>query len=237
MEPTAETQAALAHLAWAEDSNLARALKGQVAQARAVVPSLLGVSLAWLHEGLTFTFVASSATIATLDAMQYLDGGPCVDALRQDDRVDVPEVAGVLDEGRWQLFSEAEAANGVRATLSLPVLHDEHVACGVNFYAGETHAFEGRHERLADIFGAWVGGAVTNADLSFSTRREAARAPARLQALNRFNEAVGIVSARQGVDTDEATRRIENAAALAGIAPDDLAVAVLNTTRPDSDTS
>jgi GAF domain-containing protein len=237
MEPTAETQAALAHLAWTEDSDLARALKGQVAQARAVVPSLLGVSLGWLHEGLTFTFVASSATIATLDAMQYLDGGPCVDALRQDDLVDVPEVAGILDEDRWQLFSEVVAANGVRATLSLPVLHDEQVACGVNLYAGETHAFEGRHERLADIFGAWVGGAVTNADLSFSTRREAARAPARLQALNRFNEAVGIVAARQGVDTDEARRRIENAAALAGIAPDDLAVAVLKTTRPHSDSS
>jgi hypothetical protein len=34
--------------------------------------------LASTAEGLTFTFVASSDLIATLDGLQYLDGGPCI---------------------------------------------------------------------------------------------------------------------------------------------------------------
>lgn len=232
VEPIAETQAALARLSWAEPSDLVASLKDQLAEAQAVVPSLVGVSLAWLHEGLTFTFVASSAAIATLDALQYLDGGPCVDAVRRQEPVDVLDVSAVLDEGQWQLFSQAEAANGVRATLSLPVLTEGVVTGGVNLYAAGKDAFDGRHTQLATIFGAWVEGAVTNADLSFETRREAARAPAQLRALNRYDEAVGIVSATQGVSTDEAAQRIERAAALAGVRPDDVAQAVLNSVTP-----
>lgn len=44
------------------------------------------VSVTVAEVGLTFILVASAETAAALDAVQYLDGGPCVDAAlsRQD---------------------------------------------------------------------------------------------------------------------------------------------------------
>jgi GAF domain-containing protein len=161
------------------------------------VPELLGVSIASTAEGLTFTFVASSDVVATLDALQYLDGGPCLEAVRGARVVDVPD-ADALDEQQWQLFAQGESAAGVRSTLSLPVVTENRVTGGVNLHASRAGAFHGRHHQLADVFVAWAAGAVTNADLSFRSRLEAAKAPAQLDALDDIAKAVGVVAARQG---------------------------------------
>jgi GAF domain-containing protein len=226
VEPIPETQRALAQLSPGGSANLAAALQSQVSQARQVVPELVGVSLASTAEGLTFTFVASSDLIATLDGLQYLDGGPCVEAVRRGERLEVPDAAA-LDENEWALFARAESAAGVEATLSLPVLTGDRVTGGVNLYASRAGAFGGHHDQLAAIFGAWAAGAVTNADLSFRTRLEAARAPAKLEALDDIAKAVGVVAAQQNISTTEARTRLEHAGALAGIAPENLARAVL----------
>src|SRR6476661_11188826 len=101
----------------------------------------------------------------------------------------------------------------------------------VNLYASRSGAFRGRHEQLADVFGAWAAGAVTNADLTFSTRLEAVKAPAKLLALDDIDKAVGVVAATQGVTTGEARTRLENAGALAGIAMENVARAVLQDLR------
>jgi GAF domain-containing protein len=201
-------------------------MQSQVSRAREIVPELVGVSLASTAEGVTFTFVASSDLVASLDALQYLDGGPCVEAVREGRSVDIPD-ADALDERQWELFSRGESAVGVEATLSLPVLTSGRVTGGVNLYASRAGAFRGRHERLADVFGAWAAGAVTNADLTFRTRLEAANTPARLDALDDIDKAVGVVAARQGVSTVEARTRLEHAGSLAGIATEFVARAVL----------
>ena len=75
-----------------------------MSRAQEIVPELVGVSLASTDEGLTFTFVASNDLVATLDALQYLDGGPCVEAIRGARFVHVPD-ADALDERQWELFS------------------------------------------------------------------------------------------------------------------------------------
>jgi GAF domain-containing protein len=230
VEPIPETELALAQLSNATRGDLVASLQDQVSRAQEIVPELMGASLAATAEGLTFTFVASSHLIATLDALQYLDGGPCVEAVRQRSIVHVPDV-DVLDEGQWELFSKAESAAGVEATLSLPVLSEGQATGSVNLYASRSGAFRGRHERLADVFGAWAAGAVTNADLMFRTRLDAAKAPAKLQALDDIAKAVGVVAATQGVTTGEARTRLENAGALAGIAMENVARAVLQDLR------
>ena len=90
------------------------------------------------------------------------------------------------------------------------------------------HAFDGRHEAVAGIFGAWAGGAVANADLSFTTRQQALRAPATLAANTRIHNAVGVIITIQGVSADEVQRRLESAAILAGVPPVNIAEAILN---------
>ena len=62
------------------------------------------------------------------------------------------------------------------STVTLPVLAGGAVVGSINLYAASAEAFVGHHEAIARIFDAWAPGAVTNADLSFSTRAVAEQA-------------------------------------------------------------
>src|SRR3954447_15950930 len=101
---------------------------------RGVVPELVGLSLGVIEDGLTLTLVASVEQLAALDAVQYLDGGPCVAAVDRAEPLDV-NVGDLLDEQRWQLYARTSAAVGVASSLSLPVMDGDRVLGGVNLYA------------------------------------------------------------------------------------------------------
>lgn len=180
-----------------------------------IVPECVGLSLALLRYGLTFTLAASDAMIAGLDAVQYLDGGPCIDGAADGREIEVDDL---LEEKSWQMFAEATAAAGIRSSLTLPLLDSDAAVLGtVNLYASTPDAFEGRVQDLARALGAAGGKAVANADLSFSTRLAAAEAPQRFQEQNEVNIAVGIIAETQSVDTATAAERLRAAAARAGI--------------------
>ena len=226
MEPireTAEALEALSHEPGAED--LVADLTRLANQAQEVVPDLVGVSVARLQEELTFTLVATAEEVAVLDAVQYVAGGPCVDGAHAEDVLEFT-VDDVLDEDRWQLFAGATAAHTMRSTLTLPVMRDGVIGT-VNLYAASRQAFEGHHEQLAELFGAWAEGAVTNADLSFRTRELARQAPIRVRERAAIDVAVGILAVQLGVDASTATARLEDAASRAGVRPVDLAEAIV----------
>lgn len=228
VEPIRETRAALTELSVYGDGSLLDELMEMALAARLIVPELVGVSLGLVEEGLTFTFVATSDELAALDAVQYLDGGPCVAAVDSGEPVQVAE-SELLDEGKWLMFARAGAAAGVASTLSMPIMdEDQHrVTGGVNLYASSTQAFEGHHHELADVFHAWAPAAVTNADLSFATRQVAAEAPARLQDQSQVEQAVGMVAAAHGVTLEVARQLLRDAAIRAGITLVEVARTVL----------
>jgi GAF domain-containing protein len=215
MEPLPETREALSQV----PSDIARLLgllleMGEIT--RAIVPDCVGLSLGLVQDRLTFTLVATGSEIALLDAAQYVDGGPCV----RDDRNDETHIVRMqdpLDEERWSIFARAGAVAGVGSSLSLPVVRDDVVVGGINLYASTAHAFDGRVEALATALGADATAAVTNADLSFSSRREATQAPARLRDRAHVDMALGIMAARYGESVDDARTRLTRAAARAGI--------------------
>ena len=117
------------------------------------------------------------------------------------------------------------------STLSMPIQENDEVTGGVNLYAASPNAFTGHHEELAGLFGAWAPGAVSNADLPFHTRAEAAKAPQRLEDQDRVNQATGVVMAAHRVDADTARARIRDAAARAGVPELRVALAVLREGR------
>ncbi len=206
MEPLPETSRALRELTPYGDVDLAVDLDRTARRVQAVVPDCVGFSLSLLAEGLTFTLAATSAEIAALD-VQYLDGGPCVDAFAAATVRSVPALDAV-DESRWRLFALAGAAAGVVSTLSMPIQENDRVTGAVNLYAASCHAFTGHHDDLAALFGAWAPGAVSNADLPFSTRTEATKAPMRLEDQDRVNQATGMVMAAHRVDPGTARARV-----------------------------
>jgi GAF domain-containing protein len=122
-----------------------------------------------------------------------------------------------IDEGAWQMFARASAAAGIASSLTLSIEAHGHVTGSINLYASRPDAFEGKHAALAQALGASAASAIANADLSFSTRMEATRAPERYADQNDVDIALAYICISQGVDIAMARERLRGAAARAGI--------------------
>jgi GAF domain-containing protein len=231
VKPIPETQQALDELSKGGDTELEDTLLRMGRKAKRIVPECVGLSLALLHDGITLTLVASSDEIAVLDAVQYLDGGPCVQAAHEDQTLSA-NADDLFSEDRWMMYAQASAAHGVASSLSLPLLHAGRVVGSVNLYASTPDAFEGHHRDLAEVLGSSAASVVVNADLSFATRLEAVEAPQRIVDQNDIDIAVGILAANQGVDVGTAQERLRQAAARAGITERQAARAVRGLLTP-----
>lgn len=217
MEPLPATREALAEIFSMELPDHEAILKALGAGAYEIVPELIGLSLGLAKEQVTFTLVASDEEIAALDAVQYVAGGPCVEV--GEGRLDVTEfvVGNPLDETRWRLFARATAAHGVASTLSMPLSVDGEVIGGVNMYASTADAFSDHIDQLAHLVDAAPASAVTNADMTFSTRLEAAAAPQKLRDHNTIDTAVGLIAGTLNISAEEAHHRLLDGAARAGV--------------------
>lgn len=236
LEPLPETRQALQELRPWSDRHVAAELSRQAELLEDLVPNLVGVSLALLRDGVTFTLAATAEHVALLDAIQYALGGPCVDSALEDELVlSGDSQAGLLDEQRWVAFARAGAARGVMSTLSLPIHHDGDVVGGVNLYAATPNAFRGKEDHVASILGAWAPGAVHNADLTFSTRAAARQAPRLLQDRALLDQATGVIIAAHEVDQEQARRIIADAARRSGQDEVDVARELLRPYIQDSD--
>ena len=217
MEPLPETREALAEFSNLEDPDPEELLHYLGRAAQTIVPELTGLSLALAREQLTFTLVASIREVADLDAAQYLDGGPCVEV--GEGRADVQQFSAddPLDEERWRLFAKATAAHGVASTLSLPIYDTGKLIGSVNMYAATSDAFTGHVRVLASLVGAAPTEAIRNADLSFSTRLEAAAAPQKVRDQAVIDTAIGLIAADKQIHIEEAREQLLDAAARAGV--------------------
>ena len=216
MKPVPETNEVLDALAGMGGAEMRVTLIEMGDAAKDVVPQCVGLSLASIVDGLTFTLVATSDEIAALDAVQYLDGGPCVFSAHENEIVGMDHDE-MITEHKWLLYAQASAAAGVASSLTLPILNKDRVIGTVNLYAATSDAFEGREDDLAQAVGASAASAVRNADLGFETRLEAARAPERLVDQNDVDIALGIIAGSQRVDIPTAQERLRQAAARADI--------------------
>jgi GAF domain-containing protein len=225
VEPTPQTAEALGELARQGEVSLGVELYAMARRVRAVVTELIGLSLGVVEDGVTLTLVASTEQLAALDAVQYLDGGPCVAGVDRGETFDV-NIGDLLDEDRWQLYAGVCAAAGVASSLSLPIMEGDRVVGGVNLYASTEDAFKGLHAEVAEAVGSDAALAVTNADLSFWTLKRAMEAPVRVREGGDINIALGIISETQGVNIPIARERLRNAAARAGITEAQAATAI-----------
>lgn len=236
MEPIPETAELLGELSEIYGADLLEGLRTKAEAVRKLVPELVGLSLAALSDDVAFTLVATDDEVAVLDALQYLAGGPCVDAPPAE-RVVLYDSDEPDDEGHWEAFARATAARAVATTLTLPVLDGAKAVVGsVNLYAAASGAFRGLHPEIAAIFSAWAPGAVTNADLSFQTRHSAEDALHHHHATMRVDAAVGLLMASRQVDAATARDLLEDAARRAGVTTGQLAATMLEAfEKPEDD--
>lgn len=212
MEAIPEVRAAAVQLAALADQtlDLVDGLDAVSQLARLLLPTLVGVSITVIVDGDPFTVTSTSDDINTVDAAQYLDGGPCVDAANTSEQVLVDDV---LDEKQWQLFGHAASATGIRSSMSLPLKGIDNQTTGaLNLYASDPAAFHGKEAQLAELFGVHVNELVANADLSFMTREFAKELPQRLAEHEQVNQAVGVLMGLHGWTPTEARQRLDYAA-------------------------
>ncbi|WP_122816887.1 hypothetical protein [Nocardioides pantholopis] len=209
-----------------DNEDLLDQLVERVSQVQDLIPDCVGVSVASMQEGITFTVVASHREVAVLDAVQYIAGRPPMEGADDPGRLEDDE-SNPLDETRWQVFAQATAAHAVASTLTLPIITGSDVLGCVNLYAATKHAFTGHHEEIAHIFEAWAPGAVTNADLEFSTRHTAQQAPTVLREKVRIAMAVGWLAESHRLEVDEARELFDQAVLRTGVTPAELAETLL----------
>ena len=233
MEPMPETRAALEQLSRFGSTEIAAELARIGLDVRDLVPEVIGVSLGFVQDRLTFTLVSDTDVARQLDVIQYVDDGPCIDAAMRAEAVDTT-LQELFDEGRWAMFAQAQASAGVRSTLSLPVMDGTEVVAGVNLYASTPDAFDGLHEEVAAVCGAWAPGVTSNADLPFHTREEAIATPGRLRDQQVFDQAVGLLAAARGMTTFDAADRLRDAAVRAGVTLGQAAETLLQVLSPST---
>ena len=227
MKPIPQTIEAVRQLSIDTDVDVLEGLQLMADRVQEVVPDCMGLSIAWIEQGVTFTLESSDEEIAVLDAVQYLDYGPCVQAAEEERGLEA-STSDLMDEGRWQVFARATAAHAVRTTLTFPLTRGAAVVGSVNLYAASEMAFEGHHDQLAEILGASAAGAVRNADLTFTTRAVAQQAPGLADDDSLLNMASGAVAVVLRVTPELARERIINAARRAGISTERFARALVN---------
>ena len=80
MEPIPPTREAIEKLERLGDTDVEQILRRLGERVVNEVPTCMGLSLTLVDDNVTLTLVASDPDTSQLDAMQYLDGGPCVEA-------------------------------------------------------------------------------------------------------------------------------------------------------------
>src|SRR4051812_35078230 len=204
--PVTQSREAFDYLSAFGNDQVEESVTRMAQRVREIAPETVALSLSIEQGELTFTVTTDRPGAALMDAMQYLDGGPCVRSVTEgtvEITTDLP-----TDEGRWQMFAKAKMLTGISSTLSLPIVRDGHTVGGVNLYGATNDAFDGHLEELAEVCGGWAEGAITNADLGFTSRVRAATAPDRLQSRGDVDIAVGVVAQHQDVEVPEARDRI-----------------------------
>lgn len=229
MEPIPETIRAIEELGpFADGGNLLELLVEKGRRISVLVPDCIALTLASSEHGVTFALLVSRRQLGLLAAIQAEaeraeQGAPPAHATHAHDP---------MDEDAWHRYALSNAAPCVRSTLTLPIRQPAPGVGAITLYGASRRAFDGHHDQLAEILGAWAPGAITNADLPFRALREAEEAPGRLRRSNLLEEATRIVGLIQELTPDAARQRIRDAAARAGISEEQLAEAVIRLRRP-----
>lgn len=237
MEPIAETREAIEEYGPFGHDEMLHQLITSSADVQRLVPTCLGMSVAVFRHDVVFTLVATDATISALDAVQYLTDGPCVAAVVDPAAPRGPQGFdhdGLLDEQQWWLFAKSTAEFGIGSTLTLPIVIEDRVEGSVNLYASNAGAFDGHHAEVAQLVGGWAAGAVTNADLEFSTLAAARAVPARQRDEVTVSRAATVYAHTMGIDPLRAREHIRVAARQAGASELSLAETILRTIQGDS---
>lgn len=187
-----------------------------------LVPSAVALSVTLRDGGAPYTLVATDERTATLDAVQYAEGGPCVDCVTLGS--DVP-VQDTLAEQRWSGFGVAAALRDVRSTLSVAG-QGEGRTVAINLHASEPGAFDAAEDDVREAVAALAELALEAPPRDLSARTAPA-GPLGGRDGDVVELAAGVIAAAEHVTLDQARSRLPDAAVRASVAVPTVARAVI----------
>lgn len=167
----------------------------------AVDADMAGLTLLDLDRG-PITAVCTAEEAFALDKAQYaVDDGPCLDAYR---RQVVNRLGQIPDDPRWPSFAEAAAEQGVRSSLSVPLIVAGEGIGALNFYDHRAEHFAPEDEEAGLLF---AGQAAVVASIASAYWEQADAAAGMRQAMASravIEQAKGVIMASMGCDSDAA---------------------------------
>lgn len=146
--------------------------------------------------------------VLRLDHEQYSSGrGPCLEAAQRQAPVRV-EVTSATQ--RWPEFVSAAQGEGVRASLSVPLLIDladrsgQELVGSLNIYSRNASAFDSFDEKLMSLFTIAASQAITNSRRWQQSRETVAQLERALTSRAEIDQAKGALRAVHGYTAEDA---------------------------------
>ncbi|WP_169738795.1 GAF and ANTAR domain-containing protein [Jiangella gansuensis] len=155
------------------------------------------------YEGQLRTVVASDERATVVDAEQYGAGrGPCLEALQTGSIVEVPDQ---MSDPRWPGYREQAIAQGVRSSLSLPLIVDSGPVGAMNLYGFDRpQSFDPDTRHRAEIFAAQASTTLALALRQLAQAELAEQLEQALSSRTVIDQAIGILMAEQRCSADDA---------------------------------
>ncbi|MCZ8378454.1 GAF and ANTAR domain-containing protein [Mycobacterium sp. CPCC 205372] len=182
----------------------------RVAQTAArAIPDADAISITVLADNKARTAACSEDRVMQLDLAQYWSNrGPCLAAAHA--RTAVRTTLDV-DQESWPEFADAARQEGVRATLSVPLIiapteeHGEGELVGsLNIYSRTASAFDPLDEKIMQLFTVAAGAAIANARRWQGCRETVSQLERALTSRSEIDQAKGVIRALQGCSAEEA---------------------------------
>ena len=153
------------------------------------------------------TVAATDQRLIELDAVQYEDGGPCVQTLDDPSPVLLEDASQSGD--RWQHFAQTAAHLGVRSSLSLNVPTDTtDVAASLNLYARERRQLSETQIGRATAYAEQLAATLQTVDAYRATADLARNLAESMRTRAVIEQAKGILMADHRISDREAFQRL-----------------------------
>lgn len=155
------------------------------------------------RDGLPLTVASSDQRASGLDERQYVtEAGPCLHTLKTGVVVSIPDVD---TEQRWPAYLQSARQQGLRSSLSLPLVVDGSTVAAMNLYSfAGPGAFDEQVQRRCLVFATLAAGALQLAIGRAADRQLMDQLEEALASRTIIDQALGIVMGQQQCDSEEA---------------------------------
>lgn len=173
----------------------------ELAPAAAEIPISCGITAR--RDGQPLTVASSDAQASRLDESQYeAAAGPCLHSLETGEVSSIPDMAA---EERWPAYLEVARKQGLRSSLSLPLIADGSTVAAMNLYSfAGPGVFDEQVQRRCQVFASLATGALQLAIGRAADQQLMDQLEQALASRTVIDQALGIVMGQQQCSAEEA---------------------------------